>query len=99
MDLLPVELFPTILSHVPEQDLQRAWIGLYHIFPGDAFPLRILFMHVRISHKDQLIQFYQRLRSKALDDPRLWVQSFSLDAWDAGTSVYIHSHPAGVDSR
>ncbi|THV06524.1 hypothetical protein K435DRAFT_960495 [Dendrothele bispora CBS 962.96] len=103
-DDLPGELYDVILSHVPESDFRTTILSLTRVLPYSGISTRRLFRDVCLKRPEQVVQFYQRLRSKSsiitsgtekseeenVDLTPTWVQTFSLESWTADAEIILN---------
>jgi hypothetical protein len=95
IDTLPPELYSAILLHVPSNCLQQTVLSLTRALPYSPVPLHHLFNSVRITHPDQAVRLYNRLRSrpgherKDNDPASSWIHRLSLETWTVGADVVV----------
>ena len=96
---LPTELYDSILGHVPLSDLQSTVLAVTRAIPSSPVPLYHLFRNIRITHPQQGILLYHRLRQRNQTDdrsgseeeePASWVRGFSVESWTADAEVIIN---------
>ncbi|KAF9469668.1 hypothetical protein BDZ94DRAFT_17999 [Collybia nuda] len=96
-DNLPVELYSTILLHIPPRFRQQTVLTLSRALPLSPIPLSYLFHSVRISHPDQAVTLNQRLRAtnsrqdtQGGESLASLVFEFSLETWKVDADVLIN---------
>lgn len=95
IDALPPELYSAILLHVPSDSLQQTILSLSRALPYSPVPLRHLFHSVRITHPDQAVRLYNRLRfslpeRNGADPASSWICRFSIETWTVDAEVVIN---------
>jgi hypothetical protein len=95
IDNLPSELYSAILVHVPSNFLQQTVLSLTRALPYSPVPLHHLFNSVRITHPDQAVRLYNRLRSKPGYEHNdscpasSWILRFSIETWTVDAVVVV----------
>ena len=91
---LPTELYDAIFSHISPPDLQGTVLAVTRAIPLSSVPLHHLFRNVRISHPEQAILLYRRLRHHDSETegkrPASWVRVLSLESWSVDAEVVIN---------
>lgn len=95
---LPTELYSNILSHIPPHSLQKTVLSLTRALPFASIPIHQLFQSIRLTHAQQAVLLYRRLRVKSpgIDGESVqseagpWVREFSLETWDADAEIINH---------
>src|SRR6266540_2768079 len=102
---LPTELYDSILGHVPLSDLQSTALAVTRAIPSSPVPLYHLFRSIRITHPQQGILLYHRLRQRSQtvsenntdnrsgseeEEPASWVRGFSVESWIVDAKVIIN---------
>ncbi|CAL1694048.1 unnamed protein product [Somion occarium] len=85
---LPPEIYSAILSHVSFPLLQTTTLAFSCALPRSPIPQYHVFQYVRLTHPEQIIQLYQRLRK----DRNLItnIDAFSLETWTADADVVVN---------
>ncbi|TCD66729.1 hypothetical protein EIP91_001022 [Steccherinum ochraceum] len=85
---LPSEIYGDIVDHIQDDTVQQDILALTRAFPRAPIPIERLFRDIRLSHREQIVPFYTRIRRDEL--ARGWVRTFSLETWQADADVVIN---------
>jgi len=104
-EYLPTELYDAILCHVQSTDIQHTVLAVTRAIPLSPVPLHHLFRSIRITHPEQAVQLYRRLRQKTspvgsqtdntnssseLQPIAAWVKELSVKSWSVDADVVIN---------
>jgi hypothetical protein len=92
---LPPELYTAVFNHLPPTSLQQTVLSLTRTLPYSPIPLYHLFQRIRLTHSDQAIQLYRRLRGTSStpstpDPAAAWIREFSLETWTVDADVVVN---------
>lgn len=101
-DALPAELYTAILDFVPPSELQRTVLSVTRAIPLSRVCVYYIFRSIRITHPDQAISLYRRLRHaqetrfdgakprSELEEIANWVEELSIESWNVDAEVVIN---------
>lgn len=100
---LPTELYDAILSHIPASNLQATVLSVTRAIPFSPVARSHLFRNIRITHPEQAILLYQRLRKcnsigiapnhsvqTREVQPTVWVRDFAVESWSVDADIVIN---------
>jgi hypothetical protein len=96
---LPTELYDAILSHIPASNLQATVLSVTRAIPFSPVARSHLFRNIRITHPEQAILLYQRLRKGTTPNhsvqtrevqPTSWVRDLAVESWSVNADIVIN---------
>lgn len=85
---LPPELYSDILDCAPIEELQRTAAALSRAIPRSPVPRHYIYRYVRLTHRDQVVGLYQKLRKEK--EVIRWVRTCALETWDVDAEAVVN---------